>query len=431
MTEPLTIVICFDHAAVTGGQAKVAFDSAVGLKRQGHRPIVFAAAGPVSPLLAENGIETICLDQKGPDRQPFEDRRRDPGRVERDRGECARGPARQPAARAHDRPRARLGQGAVAVDRRPDRALRPAGRLHDPRIFPVLSKRRLLQLPAPPRLQAEAAVGRVLDDELRFPRYRPAARCGATCASPRPSTSPTCRTCFPTTSRSPISSTTSSRRCCRTAARLHRVDNPVSVPILGPKADPAAGDIIFVGRLSPEKGAFVFAEAARKAGIRPTYRRRRPDRRRDRPALPGGPHARLARCPRASRRRCGRRARWCSRRSGTRASRSPCSKPRGSACRSSSAMPAPGREEVEDGVTGLWFKSADIGRSRPRPRTRCATTRDGRRRCRTPPHAAYWRRPADDASAMSSRLGALRTARCSRARRGALALFRGNGRLRA
>ena len=65
MADPvLTIVICFDHASITGGQAKVAFDSAVGLKRQGHRPIVFAAAGPISPQLVEAGIETICLDQK-------------------------------------------------------------------------------------------------------------------------------------------------------------------------------------------------------------------------------------------------------------------------------------------------------------------------------------------------------------------------------
>ena len=54
--EPLTIVICLDHASVTGGQAKVAFDSAIGLKAAGHRPIVFAAAGPVDPLLRDNGI---------------------------------------------------------------------------------------------------------------------------------------------------------------------------------------------------------------------------------------------------------------------------------------------------------------------------------------------------------------------------------------
>ena len=61
--NPLTIVICLDHASVTGGQAKVAFDSAIGLKAAGHRPIVFAAAGPVDPQLRDNRIEVVCLGQ--------------------------------------------------------------------------------------------------------------------------------------------------------------------------------------------------------------------------------------------------------------------------------------------------------------------------------------------------------------------------------
>ena len=55
--DPLTIVICLDHASVTGGQAKVAFDSAIGLKAAGHRPIVFAAAGPVDPLLLRDAFQ--------------------------------------------------------------------------------------------------------------------------------------------------------------------------------------------------------------------------------------------------------------------------------------------------------------------------------------------------------------------------------------
>ena len=62
--EPLTVVILVDHAAVTGGQAKVAFDSARGLKQAGHRPIVFAAAGPVSDELLKSGVEIVCLGQR-------------------------------------------------------------------------------------------------------------------------------------------------------------------------------------------------------------------------------------------------------------------------------------------------------------------------------------------------------------------------------
>src|SRR5208282_530353 len=40
---------------------------------------------------------------------------------------------------------------------------------------------------------------------------------------------------------------------------------------LGRKTNPASGDFLFVGRMSPEKGLFCFAEAARKAGIVPVF----------------------------------------------------------------------------------------------------------------------------------------------------------------
>jgi glycosyltransferase involved in cell wall biosynthesis len=69
---------------------------------------------------------------------------------------------------------------------------------------------------------------------------------------------------------------------------FHRVDNPISVPDLGPKPDrEPLGEAIFVGRLSTEKGAPVFAEAARRAGLRAAVRRRRPER--------GGPCGRAIR----------------------------------------------------------------------------------------------------------------------------------------
>jgi glycosyltransferase involved in cell wall biosynthesis len=54
-------------------------------------------------------------------------------------------------------------------------------------------------------------------------------------------------------------------------SRLHLVSNPIDVADLGPKVWPAQGDVIFVGRISTEKGPFLFAEAARHAGIVPTY----------------------------------------------------------------------------------------------------------------------------------------------------------------
>jgi glycosyltransferase involved in cell wall biosynthesis len=49
--------------------------------------------------------------------------------------------------------------------------------------------------------------------------------------------------------------------------RHHRIDNPVRVE-QGVPAEPAAGDaVVYVGRLTPEKGADLVAEAARSAGL--------------------------------------------------------------------------------------------------------------------------------------------------------------------
>ena len=52
-------------------------------------------------------------------------------------------------------------------------------------------------------------------------------------------------------------------------ARITLVGNPISAVDLGPKTAPATGDFVYVGRLSPEKGVHVFAEAARRVGVRP------------------------------------------------------------------------------------------------------------------------------------------------------------------
>ena len=60
---PLTVVICADHASITGGQAKVAIDSALGLHRGGVRTIFFAAAAPVDQRLYDAGVEVVCLGQ--------------------------------------------------------------------------------------------------------------------------------------------------------------------------------------------------------------------------------------------------------------------------------------------------------------------------------------------------------------------------------
>ena len=142
------------------------------------------------------------------------------------------------------------------------------------------------------------------------------------------------------------------------SARLHRLSNPVSIENLGPKPDPSAGEVIFVGRLSPEKGTFLFAEAAQKTGLVPVF-------------VGDGPVAAelSARFPQA------RILGWQS------------GEAVGKIMRAARALVFPslwyegqpltvleakalgvpvvvadtcaGRDEVEDGVSGLWFKGGD------------------------------------------------------------------------
>jgi len=60
------VVILNDAAHVNGGAAKVALQSAVGLARRGHRVILFSAVGPVALPSAETlpeGLEVHCLEQ--------------------------------------------------------------------------------------------------------------------------------------------------------------------------------------------------------------------------------------------------------------------------------------------------------------------------------------------------------------------------------
>ena len=58
-----TIVVASDHAFINGGLAKVAIESAIGLASRGHRVFYFAAVAPIEPRLQEAGVNVICLDQ--------------------------------------------------------------------------------------------------------------------------------------------------------------------------------------------------------------------------------------------------------------------------------------------------------------------------------------------------------------------------------
>ncbi|HZB93205.1 MAG TPA: glycosyltransferase [Stellaceae bacterium] len=60
----LTVVVLCDHAHVSGGLAQVAHASARALRRRGHRVVLLAAVPPVAPDLIEAGVEVHCLEQR-------------------------------------------------------------------------------------------------------------------------------------------------------------------------------------------------------------------------------------------------------------------------------------------------------------------------------------------------------------------------------
>ncbi|MFV0279771.1 MAG: glycosyltransferase family 4 protein [Rhodoblastus sp.] len=269
MQESLTVVICLDHASITGGQAKVAFDSAVGLKAAGHRPIVFAAAGPVDPLLKQNGIEVVCLGQTDL-----------LGASSRLKG-AAQGFWNSDARRALSNLLAGMPQGGAVVHvhgwaKALSPSIAPAIRasglpaiftLHDYFMFcPTggfydyvaheLCERKPL---GPPCLATNC-------DAVSYPRkiWRSARLAMANgIVGLRETFSDFI--CISNVQRDIVAPYLPQGR------RVHAISNPVAAEDLGRKSEPASGEMIFVGRISPEKGPLVFAEAAQRIGMIPTF----------------------------------------------------------------------------------------------------------------------------------------------------------------
>ena len=351
------VVICVDHASVTGGQAKVAIESAIGLKRRGARPIVFAAVGPIDPRLEEAGVETVCLGQH--------DLLGNPSRA---------AAALQGVWNAAAAARLKALLGSLPADRTIvhvhgwAKALSPA-------------------VVAPIRASGLPAVYTIHEYFLFCPnggfynyqkhevcRLKPmSAACLATHCDSRTYPRKLWRFARLALARGWAQMpqafsdyiTISDYQAGVVApylpvgARTHRLSNPIEVEDLGPKAAPASGDCVFVGRLSPEKGPFVFAEAAARAGLRPTF-------------VGDGPIAAelKAKYPQAN------YLGWLSAdkaREAMRAARAlvfPSLWYEGQPLTvlEAKAMGTPvvvsdvcaGREEIADGESGLWFKSADV-----------------------------------------------------------------------
>ena len=353
----MTIVIAIDHASVTGGQAKVALESALGLKRAGFSPIVFAATAPVDPRLAAEGVETICLDQ--PDLLGAANKLAAAVQgtwnslAERKLGELlARLPKDRTIVHVHGwakalsasiaRPIARSGLPAVYTMHEyfmfcPNGGFYNFQQNHvctleplstacwathcDSRNYPFKLWRSLRHVV----MQHIARLPQIFGDFILISDFQ----------------------------RSIVEHRLPS------GAKVHNVSNPIDCEKLGRKPAPASGDFLFVGRISPEKGVTLFAEAARKAGVTAVFAG-------DGPALESlqtrFPEAKFLGWQSPAEVKALMRA--------ARVLAFPSLWYEGQplTVQEAKAMGTPvivsdacaGREEVEDGVTGLWFKSADV-----------------------------------------------------------------------
>lgn len=264
-----TVVLCVDNASVTGGQAKVAIDSALGLKAAGARPILFAAVGPVDRKLTDAGVETVCLGQHDILSHP-------------------------------SRARAAIqgiwnNEAAAALGALLSRLPRESTIVHVHGWAKALSP----SIAAPIRASGLPAIYTMHEYFLICPnggfynyqnnevcRLEPmSAACWATHCDSRNYPFKLWRNArlwaaehvagLPEVFSDIILISDLQEEVLAShlpkGACVHRVCNPIDAEPLGQKDNPASGEMIFVGRLSPEKGALLFAEAAAHANVTPIF----------------------------------------------------------------------------------------------------------------------------------------------------------------
>ena len=352
----ITVVIAMDHGSITGGQAKVALDSALGLKRAGYRPIVFAAASPVDPRLAQEGVETICLDQADLLGNGSKLSAAVQGvwnlRAETELGKLlARLPKSRTIVHVHGWPKAL--SPSIA------RPIRQSGlpavyTMHEYFMFCANGGFYDFQKNQACKLEPlSTACWTTNCDSRSYPHK--IWRCVRQLVMSQGARLPRCFDDFILISA--FQRGIVEHRLPQ-GVNIHNVANPIDCEDLGAKTDPTSGDFLFVGRLSPEKGLFVLAEAARKAGVGVTF-------------VGDGPAASELRARMPEARMLG----WKSpvevkalmRDARALVFPSVWFEGQPLTVQEAKAMGTPvivsdgcaGREEVDDGVTGLWFASGD------------------------------------------------------------------------
>jgi glycosyltransferase involved in cell wall biosynthesis len=262
------LVLVVDHAFINGGQAKVALDSALGLRARGHSVTVFAAVGPADPRLEAAGIRVVCLGQD------------DIGTTTNKLAFAAQAIWNRPAAR-------RLATALQGLDPRDTvvhvhafaKALSPSiGRslaasglallytMHE--FFLVCPNGGFYEYPAARichRTPMSLGCLSTNCDARSYPRklLRVVRHLGLEHVAGLKALFPHIVTLSALQERVVAPHLPS-------ATRFHRVDNPIAVDKAPLRSGPP-GEFLFVGRISTEKGAPIFAEAARRAGIRPVF----------------------------------------------------------------------------------------------------------------------------------------------------------------
>lgn len=264
----MKIVIIADHASINGGQAKVAIESAKGLAARGHAVTYFAAVGPVDAGLVAAGVKTILLEQ--PDvvsassltlfglqwfwNAPAARRLRE-FLSTCDRNETvvhvhgwakALSPSIGPVLKAS--------KLAIVFTMHEYFLVCPNGGFYD---YPVghACHRRPMSL---------ACIAHNCDSRSYFRKLLRVTRHAAL----QHSGLLDCLDHVITISRLQREIL---ERHLPANVHFHNVGNPIDTPPLGQKDDAIPGDFVFVGRISPEKGPLLFAEAARLSGQRAVF----------------------------------------------------------------------------------------------------------------------------------------------------------------
>ena len=264
----MKIVLVADHAYINGGQAKVVVESALGLAARGHAVTVFAAVGPADPRLAEAGVSVVLTDQT------------DVSRTDSLMRFGVQWLWNAPAA-------ARLRALLAGLDPR-ESVVHVHGwaKALSPSIGPVLRGSRLPVVFTLHEYYLACPNGGFYD----YPVAAPCARkpgslaCIAHNCDSRSYARKLMRvgrhwlmqeTGLPESPDAVITISRLQREAILPYlpgdARYVEVANPIDAQDLGRKGAERPGDFVFVGRISPEKGPLLFAEAARRACVQAVF----------------------------------------------------------------------------------------------------------------------------------------------------------------